>query len=607
LLSVTLVSAAVALVLPGGDIGQAQEITVPGADQGRLPTLPPCKGSKKVACVPLTSPARAARSIATITSNLKVRRGLGLAPLKKLFGGRGAAKARKADAKFAKQADDTLFAGASSASDYGGGDQLGQRLGADQALRNGRTQQKRDLQMDIAVDQCPDPGPIGNSHGQAKVKGRAFYRVISTTQKGHFVVTTIVTLTLQLKTKALVNRRASFVGIDDFGGHDIDITQEVSVHDLRTGGGRSLPSLETEVHINSIDPANGGKAELELQTFNAFIKRQEAAEKGEPNPYRDSSLFGDAILAAGRTFATYVGSRILEVTHAAERNWTTPNACVKLTLTAPSDVLGVSKTARISGAVATTSVAASEAQIYSASPGAATFEGDLVNGGSSKTVATIPLKPGMPWVDYTAPATKWSSANKPGVKIRFYSKAGVGEAKKLFDPQNDRISGTFTERHDFEGGSIVTWAGEADFERSKPAFMGGADGEYKLVSGNFTVTVSGTAAWIGLPNCTQSGKSEQFPLSPPDSGFIVLPRLSEAEPYKYTFTVQDSEVQKYFKFQTTACPEPSEEGTQEGNASNTTTPLELQSSPDGIDYSGSEKVEEATETITKEWSFHTTE
>jgi hypothetical protein len=604
---VTLVSAAVALVLAAGDIGHAQEITLPGADQGPLSTLPPCKESKKVACVRLTSPAKAARSLATMTSNTKVRRGLGLAPLKKLFGGRRAAKARKADAKFAKQADDTLFAGASSAGQYGGGDQLGQSLGADQALRNGRTQQKRTLQMDIAVDQCPDPGPIANSHGQAKVQGRAYYSVTSTTQNGHFVVTTIVTLTLQLKTKALVNRRASFSGIDDFGGHDIDITQEVSVHDLRTGGGRNLPPLHTEVHINSIDPANGGKAELELQTFNAFIKRQQASEKGEPNPYRDSPLFGDAILTAGRTFATYVGSRILEVTHEAERNWTTPNACVKLTLTAPADVLGVSKTARISGAVATTSVPASEAQIYSVQPGAGTFDGDLVNGGSSKTIATIPLAPGMPWVDYTAPATKWTSANKPGVKIRFYSKAGVAEAKKLFDPETDRISGTFKERYDFEGGSTVVWAGEADFERSKPAFMGGADGEYKLVSGKYTVTASGTAAWIGLPNCSQSGTSMQFPLSPADSGFMVLPRLGETDPYQYTFTIQDDKTQKYFKFNTTACPEPAEEGTNEQNASFTITPLALQSSPDGKDYSGTETITEPTETITRTWSFHATE
>jgi hypothetical protein len=602
-LSAILVSAAIALVLAAADTGQAEEITLPGADQG-LPTLPPCKASKKVACVPLTSPAKAARRISTLTSNAKVRRGLGLPPLKKLFGRRGAAKARKADAKFAKKADDTLFAGASSAGQFGGGDELGQSLGADQALRNGKTQQKRDLHMDIAVDQCPDPGPIANSHGQAKVRGRAFYRVVSTTQKGHFMVTTIVTLTLQLKTKALVNRRAAFFGIDDFGGHDIDITQEIFVHDLRTGSGPKVKPLNTSVHINSIDPANGGKAELELQTFNAFIKRQEASEKGEPNPYRDSALFGDAIVTAGRTFAMYVGSRILEVTHEAEKNWTTPNACVKLTLTAPSDVLGVSKTVRISGAVKTTSVPASEAQIYSVPSGAATFNGDLVNGGSSQTIAKIPLAPGMPWVDYTAPATQWTAANKPGVKIRFYSKAGVAEEKKLFDPELEQISGSFTELEE-EGGSTYEWAGKADFERSTEALMGGADGQYKMTSGTVTGTASGSAAALGAPSCSQSG-SGQFALSPADSVFLVLPRLVETDPYPYTFTIQTSVATEYYEVKIT-CPDPKENTTSGIPTTFTVSPLTVQYSADGKDFSGSETIEEGLRTIKRTWSFHAKE
>jgi len=55
-------------------------------------------------------------------------------------------------------------------------------------------------------------------------------------------------------------------------------------------------------------------------------------------------------------------------------------------------------------------------------------------------------------------------------------------------------------------------------------------------SGTFTVTASGSAAALGLPSCSQSG-SEQFALSPPDSGFFVLPRLAETDPYKYTFTI----------------------------------------------------------------------
>jgi hypothetical protein len=214
-----------------------------------------------------------------------------------------------------------------------------------------------------------------------------------------------------------------------------------------------------------------------------------------------------------------------------------------------------------------------------------------------------------------APNISYTVTNAPKggqvkVTVKFTSTAGVGEKSwtQPTEPGINHISGTFTERED-EGGSIFEWEGKADFERSTEAFMGGSDGQYKMTSGTFTVTASGSAYWLSpaLSSCTQSG-SGSFPLSPADSGFFVLPRLAEADPYLYVFTIQPSpEAEQKYTINVT-CPDPKENPPSgEWSASFTITPLDLQKSADGIDFLGSETVEEPTSTITREWSFHGTE
>jgi hypothetical protein len=215
-------------------------------------------------------------------------------------------------------------------------------------------------------------------------------------------------------------------------------------------------------------------------------------------------------------------------------------------------------------------------------------------------------------VENPAPSISYTVTNAPKggqvkVKVKFTSTAGVGEKSWMqpTEPGIDHIRGTFTRREE-EDGSIFEWTGKTEFERSTEAFMGGSDGQYKMAGATFTVTASGSAAAWGRPGCTQSG-SMQFPLSPPDSGFFVLPRLTEADPYPYTFTIQDDGAEKTYKISITACPKQEEEVPTEWFASFTATPLELQKSADGIDFSGSETVEEPTSTVTQEWSFHGSE
>ena len=84
---------------------------------------------------------------------------------------------------------------------------------------------------------------------------------------------------------------------------------------------------------------------------------------------------------------------------------------------------------------------------------------------------------------------------------------------------------------------------------------------------------------------------------------FVLPRLTEADPYAYVFTINAPEPFQYLHIQMSGCEG---EGPNEVPVTFSVAPL-LQNSADGIDFSGSETEEEGERTITREWSFHGTE
>lgn len=138
--------------------------------------------------------------------------------------------------------------------------------------------------------------------------------------------------------------------------------------------------------------------------------------------------------------------------------------------------------------------------------------------------------------------------------------------------------------------------------------MGGSDGQYALAGGaTYTVTASGSAGFFspGLSSCSMSG-SGQFALSPADSIFGVLPRLAETDPYPYVFTIQPAPGELTYPINIT-CPNPEDSTSTEWFAEFTISPLNIQNSADGIDFTGSETIEGPTSTKTVEWSFHGTE
>ncbi len=139
---------------------------------------------------------------------------------------------------------------------------------------------------------------------------------------------------------------------------------------------------------------------------------------------------------------------------------------------------------------------------------------------------------------------KVTNAPKGGqvkVTVKFTSTAGVGEKSwtQPTEPGINHLSGTFTQTEEGAGSTFV-WTGKAEFDRKTEAFMGGSDGEYALAGGaTYTVTASGSAGFLPGP-CPPARRAEaaQFPLSPADSLFGVLPRLAETDPYPYVFTIQ---------------------------------------------------------------------
>jgi len=213
-----------------------------------------------------------------------------------------------------------------------------------------------------------------------------------------------------------------------------------------------------------------------------------------------------------------------------------------------------------------------------------------------------------------APTISYTVTNAPKggqvkVMVKFTSSAGVGEKTwtQPTEPGINHLSGTFTQREE-EGGSIFEWTGKVEFDRSTEAFMGGSDGQYNMAPATFTVTASGSAYYFspGLSSCSMSG-SGTFALSPADSGFFVLPRLTETDPYKYVFTIQPAPGEQTYPIQIT-CPNPEDSTSTSWFAGFTASPLALQDSADGIDFTGSETVEEEfSPTKTVEWSFHGTE
>jgi hypothetical protein len=299
---------------------------------------------------------------------------------------------------------------------------------------------------------------------------------------------------------------------------------------------------------------------------------------------------------ADKNFAAEV-DKVIAKAREREQGWQQPNRCAEIKFEPVSDSLHLKKD----------------------QTGSFKARVDAKKGGSPESAKWTRLDVENATVDpkealanptsFNYTVTKAGKDLKVKAKFKAVSRAGVAEDEwtQPTDQGINHISGTFTQRED-ESGSIFEWTAKVEFDRSTEAFMGGSDGQYKLAPADYTVTASGNGGFFAPPlsSCSMSG-SGQFALSPEDSGFFVLPRIADTDPYPYTFTIQPAAGAELTYPIAITCPNPEDSTSTEWFGSFTASPLNLQNSADGIDYSGSETIEEPTYTKTLEWSFHGTE
>ena len=298
-------------------------------------------------------------------------------------------------------------------------------------------------------------------------------------------------------------------------------------------------------------------------------------------------FFGDPISGdmGADSFAGTVDTAIKSFRR-QEEHWNQPNNCAKIDFAPPSNSMKLKRgasgplTARVdakdggSPSTATWTMSAQENATFAPSSGSAN-----------------PLNP-------TYTVTK----SGPGILVKgtfkAVSKAGVAEGSWVQETESDlinQIKGTFTYEVN-EVGSVLSWSGDATFDRSTPGF--GATGVYELSSGTAEVVASGKA--LG-PACQWKG-SDQFKLNTGDVMAVVGQSPEALEPYLYTASIYlaNADVEGITLH---SCSDPEDEGDSIEVSATLDLFLFQETSEDGVEYSGSSFESESGISVAQSWSF----
>src|SRR6185312_14720596 len=218
----------------------------------------------------------------------------------------------------------------------------------------------------------------------------------------------------------------------------------------------------------------------------------------------DSVSFGSAtqageiantagIEADAGDFAAFVGKTIGEY-RAREAAWQTPGTCAKLAFDPASDALTVQ--AGASGSFSARVLASGGAGTASK----ARWTLDSQQNGTFSPTGTSEREPSFAYTVATQP-----SGSTLSVAVHATSTAGV--AKDTWSQRIESlntIAGTF-HGHATEAGVVYDWDGTATFARIDVGPVPGPGGLFQLVSGDATVTVSGSETGSA---CQQRGTSD---------------------------------------------------------------------------------------------------
>jgi hypothetical protein len=424
-----LLAAALGLAVSAAPAGAAglPETPVPGV-------IPKCVPGAQRLCVPIKGSAEAAsRRLAKLTTSTPRRRGLGLPPAARILGRRAAkllaASDRKLAARLAARLTEPKVRSAAAA-------KIRRGLAAKHSVRLGNSMHAREMRLEMQVDACPEAtvppaavgSPGGNSHGRIAIEGRGRYTVTNIARYGRRYVYDSVELELRVDQRGLVSHRALYAGSIASPPNRLRITRSRSTYDPRTRTDHNERASRFDFLVSALDPV--GTVEFQRQSFEGWIEREEARERGEPDPHADDPLAGKSYKDIARRFAHWVGRRLQDVVGEAEANWRTPNRCVRLDLDGPPK-LAPNGVANVRGTLTPVGGAGTKEGLYGAF---VHYAGSEINGGTLVNLGTLPLDMTEPWFQYTAPGQPWQDSARPGMDVTGTTKGGIARATKTFEP-----------------------------------------------------------------------------------------------------------------------------------------------------------------------------
>jgi hypothetical protein len=226
---------------------------------------------------------------------------------------------------------------------------------------------------------------------------------------------------------------------------------------------------------------------------------------------------------ADQIFAAEV-DKVIRALESAEKNWTTPNNCAKITFTPDRNSLKPLKMNQKGSFQAR--VDASKG----GSPGAANWS-VLKQANGSFNPTTAHANP----ASFNYVVTNVGDGVFIEVNLKVVSAAGVAEKDWIQPTESDlinHITGTFTETSNLSG-SIIEWSGEATYDRLVPALKG-ATGVYLHASGTVTGVFSGN--YGGGPGCGWEG-TKTFSLQKEDAVTAIEVNPGSLEP-PYVYTIE---------------------------------------------------------------------
>jgi hypothetical protein len=407
-----------AVVVPNAAAIGLPEVPVPNTDE-------PCNPRPTRLCFSAQGSTEAlGKQLAGLTSSPKLRRGLALPPAKRLFGRKAKKLLKKSDRRFAAKLGGPLEARAGAAASP----RIRRGLSVSSSVRRGRSAHRRSMLFEVGVESCPTTGSPASSHGVIDVQGRALFRVQNIARYGRKYVYETIEINFAFNPKGLVSHHADYVGFRPGHEDPMNVTRSYSVYDPRTGRSNDLPTARVEFDVRALDP-EGIRVDFTANGFDRYIERMIAQERGEPGPEPPETLAGNSYLRVVRQFTQWVATRIREVVNKAERNWRTPNRCVKLTLDG-TPKLAPSGVANVTGKLAHVGGAGVDAGLYGEY---VHFDGNYINGGTTEVLAKLPLDQSEPWYAYTAPPDPWPDSARPGLDITATTKGGIGKASITFE------------------------------------------------------------------------------------------------------------------------------------------------------------------------------